>query len=468
MRKSKFITLLRSLTPQELRQFDQYISYMYSGQTVASTLFKYIKKYAPDYQSERLVKEKAFSKIFGADMAFNNKRLGNVLSTLFAYLEDFLLQQRMKQNGVERAMQLLHIYKERRLSSLSHKTVTLADKLLQQEKQAGMWHFLHQMELNHLTFFHLNDKKLDLGIGSFEDCMNNLDLFFVLTKLKYACEKFNRGNILQEEKDIPFLEELRRYCREQGESLPMVHRMYAQMLDLLEQKELDQYQAVKQLFFENYAIFQPIDQLILLGYLANLSIGIVRRNNEEYLNELFSLYQFGIEKRALLAEGYISAEQFINVVIVACGRRDWDWLSWLLKKHTSDLLPDDRQNVVHLSNAYIAFYRKNFLEVIGNLAQVEILDPGIAFRLKALQLRAYYEQYGKHELVIDNAKTFELYLKRHKKMSEAMISAYLNFIKLLRKMMRKRVNKDQLIEEVEASKPLLLKKWLLDKIVELK
>ncbi len=92
MLKSNLIEILKSLTGNELTQFEEFINSPFHNKNLrAIELFKLLKKYHPDYNSKELNKEKLFSRLCG-EVTFRESYIRNLLSDLNMLAENFLRQ----------------------------------------------------------------------------------------------------------------------------------------------------------------------------------------------------------------------------------------------------------------------------------------------------------------------------------------------------------------------------------------
>ncbi len=153
MQNSKLITLLRTFSKKEMKDFEKFISspYFSKGRNV-KPLFRILKSYHPDYKSGSLSTEKLFRKIY-PDKKFNDKTSMNVIRVMFSelseYAEKFLafeeIQKENKGFRIYRALsfEMLH----RNLDEFAFKVVNNNEKRIKNSNYGR--EFFHEMiEIN--------------------------------------------------------------------------------------------------------------------------------------------------------------------------------------------------------------------------------------------------------------------------------------------------------------------------------
>lgn len=176
-----------------------------------------------------------------------------------------------------------------------------------------------------------------------------------------------------------------------------------------------------------------------------------------------SLNIFAVENSVFERSGAISSSQFNNIVNVACLLKDLKMTFVFIKKY-KQLLPEGiRRDAVALAEAMILFEKKNYREVIFKLADVKFPDLQHAILLQSLILRSYFEIADDKFDTEDFCLVFELFLKRHQTPKRESITATANFVKIVKKLVRRKESKASIINEIQSTNPIYFKTWLLEK-----
>jgi hypothetical protein len=121
MKKSKVIDVLKTFLPDELKRFKEFVySSFHNRNKNVIKLFDLLKKYHPEFESEKLEKEKIYKKFF-PEKQYNDVVIRILISDLLKLSEEFLSYINFQKKPLEEIKYLLNELKERKLDSL-HKT----------------------------------------------------------------------------------------------------------------------------------------------------------------------------------------------------------------------------------------------------------------------------------------------------------------------------------------------------------
>ena len=134
------------------------------------------------------------------------------------------------------------------------------------------------------------------------------------------------------------------------------------------------------------------------------------------------------------------------------------------------LKEEQRENAKTFNLARIAFYKKEFNQVIQLLQLVEYDDVFYNLVSRTFLLASYYEleEYDSLEALINSTN---VYLRRDKGISESSKRNYLNQNRFLKRIMNVNQNDKSAIEKLKRqlsdTKGVASKPWLVEKINEL-
>ncbi|MEL6626458.1 MAG: hypothetical protein AAFQ92_13085 [Bacteroidota bacterium] len=466
MKKTKLITLLRTLDDKEMKDFESYLTNLYRRQAKAITVFKFIKRQWNRILAGELTKEEALKYQSVKALDIKAKGFSNVLSTLYLFLEEFLILNKIKSNpSGDRDFQMIHILKERKLNHLYQQRIKSLNKTLDKKTNENTWNRLKKFQLNHLHFFYTGTSKMKLTIDSLDAAMDNLDLFYGLTKLKYLCEIINRSNILQQSYNLERMESAVGYCRLFKKEIGRIADIYLLAYELLREGLEETFAKLRDLYRKNIGALSKEDQSIILGYLINFTIAKVQEKPKLYYGQTFALYKLALEQDLIVEDGIISSSSFINIATVSTQLGEFTWFNEFVSTYQIYLPQRIRPEVLQICFAQEAFERGRHKMVLDYLKQVKFATRiDFALRVKALTLRAQWELLGNDETVRATLNAFEMYLRRNKEINEHTLKAYLNFIRFAKKLFRKNT-KDwaQLVREIERQKVIYFKYWLVEK-----
>ncbi|MCB0584461.1 MAG: hypothetical protein KDD06_03925, partial [Phaeodactylibacter sp.] len=395
--------------------------------------------------------------------------------------EEFLVAQRLKRDRLTHQQLLQAELGERNQYELFVKKNQGLAELLEQSPYRDEHYYLAQWRRQYDYFFHPQALRYQFSADQLREMMQNLDAFYVLSKMRYSAELRNRQNILPEAYQIPLLRE----SIQLAEGHPVfgtdkVFQAYRDVLGLMEQPEDENiFGRLEMVAFSHLHLLRPDDQASLLRYLINTTIQLYNQGKEEYLSRQFRLYQLGLEKDLFLDEGQLSDATFLNTIVTATVLREMDWVEAFIAQYAPKLPPARQMDAVSLGTAYWYFAGGDYSASNALLRQVEATDLQYQLRVKSLSLRNYFELFLKDdtyfELLSYESKTFRKFLRRNQKISESRAKGYLNMASFLRKMAKWKAGGQltsrqlsRLREKLEAESSIIAKPWLQEKLLQLK
>jgi len=115
MKNSKLIQLLKTFGPKDLQSFSKYLNSPFlKPERNVIEFFKYLKKYSPEYNSDKLDKEKVFKNLFPS-LKYKENILVNHMYELTKAVEKFLVHNALLQNESEFLLNLSKVYLDNKL-----------------------------------------------------------------------------------------------------------------------------------------------------------------------------------------------------------------------------------------------------------------------------------------------------------------------------------------------------------------
>ena len=115
MHHSKVIQFLKKLTPQELKKLNRYIhSPYFQIPPKVHQLFDLLVKHHPDFDHKSLAKDRLFQKLYPAE-DYKADKLYSLNKMLLRAVMDFMVDLRIRENGITYHLQALQVLRERGL-----------------------------------------------------------------------------------------------------------------------------------------------------------------------------------------------------------------------------------------------------------------------------------------------------------------------------------------------------------------
>lgn len=467
MKENKFLKLIRTLDTKEVKSFHKYLVGLYGKQEKMVSLFNYFYKDLKQGKRSRLPTEAYLqNKLYKEKQS--PKVIANLFADLYKYLEEFLRWQKINSaaDNYEKDKLQIEIYKERKLDSWFYDKIEKTKNKIH-KSPIDAWSFLKLLELNHTNYFkfstekHNQDSYLLLTNG-----LSNLDNFFLALKLGYACElkklKDLHQSVLVEDWLLEHVLENESDKISQNKYLST----YRLILKLMTDNKDEDYIQLKDSFLNERNLYQPYDQLIILGNLMNFIAQKMRTaNSKKTIEEAFELSKIGLEEKISMPDGEIGAVPFFNILNIACRLEEIEWAEYFLKEYSELLTKKDKIEAVKIANAIISFEKQAFQDVLTHLRDISFNNIFYATRARALILKSLIETDVDKSRIQYECEAFSQFLRRNKLLSTNLLSGYKNFLKVIKMLyVNKQTTKSQLSSTLDDSYFFVYRTWLEDKV----
>ncbi|HKK77169.1 MAG TPA: hypothetical protein VJ953_18965 [Saprospiraceae bacterium] len=464
MKKTKIVQLLQKLSEGEGLALRLYLQSPYFNQDArALALFEALYRYAPDQWSVLPEKLAFFRKEWPTER-WDNKKTDYLMSQLNKLAEHFLAIEQVQGQAA-----LLDIYL---LDALSQKGLRKAFRQIQQQwirqqaKQAlhdkhGFFLQLRFEQIQEADFGRTRQRKDDRTI---ERHTQSLDRYYYASRLSLACNMLDRQAILNTQYEIQLTDDWLVHLRQyRFFEEPLIEMYYTIYQALLHEADESHFRQLKTHLQANTVVLSlaALSEIYLLT--INYCARKIRSGKTEYIQEAFAIYKAGIQNRALYQEGYLSPWTFTNVVKLSLRLRDYSWTESFIEQYQDQLPPEFRENAVQYNRADLYYYTTRFAEAQEALSKVEYTDPNFYLGARELLAKIYYET-GEEESLLSMIASFTMFLKRNKKLANNLKQPYLNFCRLLLKIVRRSRRDLATLEQELAETPLLASRAWLQKI----
>lgn len=471
MQQSKLLTVLRSLDKKELKNFRQFLeSPWFNTHEERIRLFDILAKHAPEFSSDAVAKEAVFGQMFPGE-EFDAARLHHRASELFKLLEKFLVQVEIERDRIQQDFMLLRATKERKLDAYFQRTSNALENKLTKGGNRDWLYYLNLFRVNYLAYTHPETDKLQTTVGSLQQSMNNLDLFFAAAKLKLAVEMRNRERILNNTYEIHFLDEVIRLADTPNFQSNPIFGIYSKFLQSFMDFESVPFEELRDLFMDNHGLFSPREQIDYFVFLINAYSFAYRSGANDIRRSQFELYRMALDRGFLVEDGSLDPQFFNHIVLIASALGEFTWTRNFIDDYEVNLPKKDRNDFREMGNAELAFASANYEEAGDHLMRVSFKDIAFKLRVRAMEICLDYE-YGYLDVMENHLAAFNMFLRRDKSLAKPIVERNQNFIKAQRSLLRLALrptydrNPEEAVEqikEVQQLEPLIYKNWLLNK-----
>jgi hypothetical protein len=300
--------------------------------------------------------------------------------------------------------------------------------------------------------------------------VQNLDYFYLAEKLRIYCSILSRQSVVNSKFDLFFFEEIINHVeKHKFEEIPAISIYYQIYLTQTDVENEEHFFKLKELLNHHYMLFPPRQAYDMYTFAINYCIKKSNAGTASFLKELFLLYKELLQKNHIISNIEFSPWHFKNISMVGLRFKEYDWVEFFINKYQNYLPEAFRTNAVTYNLANLYFYQKKYDKVSQLLQTIEYEDFTYNLGSKSMLLATYYET-DEIEPLFSLFESFRTFLNRHKKFPANRRQNYLNLIKFTKKLTklpaRDKKGIQKLKEEVEATKNIASRNWLLEKIDE--
>ncbi|MEP7146842.1 MAG: hypothetical protein ABI792_07520, partial [bacterium] len=403
--------------------------------------------------------------------------------TVFRFLElakEFLIHKNLQRNSLLKETLLLDELNFRELNNLTIKSVKELEKIIEKKtvKDADFYFAKYRME-----YFRNDVKARDTKFLTYKDTLDEhlmleqeyLNIFFFTNSLRFFQYFLNQKNFVVNAGGYPeFMNNILEYLKSHDEYLKVkVLKVYFCLVLLLINKDDKYFFDLKKILFEDKGELSYVVKFDLIAVLRNYGQEKLNKGNEEFVNIIFDILKFSIDKNLLTPSQdgkYISETRFMNIVWSGLTANELDWTQAFIKKYINRVESGKREYVYAYNAARLEFEKANYpaaLEKLGKSGPIKNIFYKAA--VKHLTLMIYYELKWLIPAsdLMDAYKHFIRTDKLLPDMYKTHINLFLNYYNRLLKINDKAENYIFELSELIAELKTTSQGWLLKKAKEL-
>lgn len=470
MRVPRLISLFRSLDNTEVRKFGQFINspYYQNATPKVKALYRSLKKSHPGCPFTEEDKKDLFKKIFKENQ-YKSQKMNNLIASLSAILQDFLILENTKNNAPMRKKTLYEVYRMRNLDKLSIQPLSGFQRHLEEHHKPVPFEFYEAFKTYHELYLHPETKRAQWQEKG-EDYVyinkawEHLELFFMHLKLSYICEMNFRKTPLLNGLELNDYDQKRIRHLVDTHDAPLLE-IYGLMYTIQTQENADIYERVKMLILDYIEQYNPIETPFLLTFLINYQVGRTAKGDTAALGEMLNMYRYSLEKEIFTKnEEHFHPGHFLNASICASELGQTDWLEAFIGTWEGYLKNDGKADILDMSNAFLCFAQQKYEDAIRLSMKVRNRTLTYSLTCWTLEIRAYYMNRNKTTDWTRTVENFQAFLRRQDDIEENRKKANRNFVSLLKQLYAASATrthtKSELQEKLDTYENLVCKYWL--------
>ncbi len=470
MNGSKLIQLFKSLDRYDVQRVGKFVhSPFFNHREDVRRLFDYLEKHS-DSPVAYLRKEKAFSAIFPNEKTYNGQKMLYAMSFLLQYIRRYLQIDAFEHDELYGQIYLLKAFRTRGLNRLFEKTLkdTEADFEQQALRNADFHYAQYRLQLEEYEYqYRRRPRTGDLKL---QETSDELMYFYLADMLRQACAATSlRVATVKQDYETPLLEAALKIIEEKNlTTLPAIGAYYYAYLALKEENtEGGVFHFLKNILVNHWKVF-PSEELRDLYLVAiNYCIRRINRGVKEYEDESLALYKFGLENKILFENNNtLSNYTYNNILNASLKVGDYAWGKQFLDDYKPYLVERDRENVYTYCMAALHFRLMDYGHAMDLLQKTNLREVLFNLDARRMLMRIYYD-FKEWDVLSSHLDSTKKYIDRQKDMGYGR-EHYLNLTIFLQKMLKTDLknakNRALLRGEVEATKAIAEKEWLLEKL----
>lgn len=462
--KSKLMTLYRALSKIEMNALKKLLlSPYFNRREDVVKLFNYFYKCRFSIKI-RPNKEDAYTFVY-PQQPYKDNKFRSLLNILLELSEEYLCQKELSSNSFNKKILACSAYRKINHDKLFTSELAATRKYLKEStyRDSSYYEDVYRLQLEEYTFTTRTKRIEELNLQQTSD---SLDIYYLALKLKQSCLLLSHQTVYRKEYDqglLPLL--LEKASEPKYLQIPAI-AIYLYAFHALTEKEDIYFNLLKELLIKNGDLF-PVEEISNLYFLAiNICIKKLNLGKNRYAREAFELYKISLEKEYLIQSKAFNHFTYKNIFNAGILAGEFEWTENFLKEYKPFLEVKIREETYSLNLAQLEFSREHYSLVLRLLHKSEYKDLLMSLTAKTIELKTYFEM-DEMDLLEAHIEAMEKFIRR-KTMMGYHKEIYIETIRLVKKMLRvnpfDKKEKRDLIEEIQATKAIAEKRWLLKSV----
>ncbi|MEL7427906.1 MAG: hypothetical protein AAFN81_33270, partial [Bacteroidota bacterium] len=386
-----------------------------------------------------------------------------VLSKLNKLTEHFLALERMQQSAFELQLAAINVFSERNLLKNYRAEKRALQKSLKESGESEFLLFKAQARLAEIEDLHYVRQKRRVHDISIQEAAHLVDCSYYLQRLDQACSMLDRQHILQANYELALSEDWFNHLRQHLAKQPPIIQLYLFIFQMLNDEEQEaHFQELKDGLQEHHSDISPPDLTTIYQFAVNYCARKIRAGREPYVEEALQLYITAIEAGWFIINDELSPWTYANVVKLFLRQQKFEEAKAFIHQYLP-LLPDRfRDNAFHYNLAELYYYTNDYEQAQEHLIQVAYEDLNYYLGARVLLAKIYWQTEAEDALSSLLA-AFIMFLQRNKQLSKNLKNTYLNFCKILARILRTPTEKRAALKStITETSPLTDRDWLLN------
>lgn len=476
MLNSSLIDAFRTFTPQEMKEFGEFVTSPFFNKNVnVIKLFEIIRKYYPELDNQKLEKEAVYKKLFPGK-AYKDSTIRLLMFYLYEVIEKFLAYNHFTARKPVYAETLLNELLSRGLFKEFEKNIEKAYTEIEASPVKDETFYMNRFIFKNMQLSYISnyiDGKFEKNIRKedIEFVSNNLTYYYLVRILKFYTVALNIMYLYNIKIETALFETItNNFNVDSFAHVPLIGIYYNALMVLLKPEEEKYFFKLKKLVLENEHAIDRESLSDLFINLENYCHRRIRAGKYEYCKEALEIYEHELEHEICFNNGFMHFSFFNSYVVNACRLKDHQKALDFIEKYKDTVFENTREAMYNYCLAFVEDSRKDYNKALEYLAKVKMEELYMKMDVRTLLCRIYYELkwFMPLQSLLD---TFKKTVQNNKLMPENRKLHFLTFIRVLNQLNNYKQKEDlskitELKDTLESMEFFINKHWIIDKIDE--
>jgi hypothetical protein len=424
---SKLLYVLESFSPTDLSRFRRFLTSPYFNQqdtliALYDILLPVLRGKATQYPDRSTIYHRLYQ------TRYTDVKMRRIYSDLLKLAEEYIGYERYREQHALSLADTLHATNTRGISKIFDANYSLAkitqSKNKDHDAEYHYTEFLLEVEMNqHLELQKQRSDNKNLG-----QVLHHLDVFYFITKLRYACAIEHYRNVLKIDLKVAMIDAIMAQVQEPPFSSISAIAIYSDIYHMLREADGEPYynDLKKQLQSHDGHIAQATERDAYI-FSINFCVKQINRGQLDYLREVFDLYNIALEKDFLFDKNELSPWDYKNLVTLGLRLKEHSWTEKFIKEYRERLPRANRSNAYTFNLAKFYFYIRRYDDVLKLLQDVKYDDIFYLLDSKTLLVKTYYEM-TEYSALYSLISSFKALIRRKRKISDTHKRNYINLL----------------------------------------
>jgi len=483
-RNSLLVDLLKSFTEKELSAFGKFIesSYFNEDQKLIH-LLKKLKRYALGVNkfTPRL-QFKVYEETY-CDQPLNQTELtkkqyvflNNQQHKLLRLAEQFIMIEKFKVTDNVKSEFLYQPLIDKNQIQLYQRHLKSDMKALNKEIKRGINYYSAQYKFQDAVLYALIKSGEIAKEDNYDHLQHYLNINYILEKLKYHLAQLTFKNLYKNRaykfstlSEISALLEIPEY-----NNIPLI-KIYLDSIKLVETQNDESFNNLLETITINKEILTPLFLRVFYFNLANYCSSQLKKGKVEYYQKLFEIYKDMHLSNLFVMQNFINSNFLKNVITVSCAVKQYIWANDILLQYKKFVQVKIRESIFSYNSGVIEFNQHNYTSAQEWFLKVDKINDTYEIDLRIFMLQCIFEvEQDYNDATKQSFESAKQFFKRNSTLSSINKKSYLNFINTFINLYKfkhntTKLNFEKIKNKLDRLEVVHRKKWLLEKIEELK